>query len=97
MVRPPLTVWGVRIIAIMLGRLRLTLNQAESAYLQLSAKIFTRKRSWWNPLGIGADFLLANGQFNTNGLEEAIKWVITDVAGIPDSELLKDLNGQCKV
>jgi nitrite reductase/ring-hydroxylating ferredoxin subunit len=85
-----------RLIAIMLGRLRMTLNECEDAYLNLSERIFTPKRSIFSPLR-GKDFLLADGKFDYKALEEAIKDIIGRTPGFDESSLLKDPDPQCKV
>jgi hypothetical protein len=80
----------------MLGRLRMTLNECEDAYLNLSEQIFELKRSKFNPLR-SKDFLLADGKFDYKVLEEAIKDIIVRNPGFDESALLKDPDPQCKV
>ena len=80
----------------MLGRLRMTLNECEDAYLSLSERIFTPKRSTFNPLR-SKDFLLADGRFDYKILEEVIKDIIVQNPGFDESALLKDPDPYCKV
>ncbi|OJD29637.1 ankyrin repeat protein [Diplodia corticola] len=66
------------IIAVMLGRLHMTLDQCEQAYRELSKKIFTPKRSSWNLPGRANDRYQVNGKFDSDILERAIKSVIKE-------------------
>ena len=60
------------IIAIMLGRLRMSLDQCEAAYIRLSSNVFKRNRSKADPRKI-YDFLEANGKFSPQPLEGFVK------------------------
>jgi hypothetical protein len=73
----------------MLGRLRMTIDECEAAYLRLSERIFDPKRSKVNVIGRGIDFLQANGKFDAKALEDAIKETIRD-KGLQEDELLQD-------
>ena len=84
-----------RLIAIMLGRLRMTLEECRTAYLKLSEQIFNPRRTKFNVVGRAKDFLLANGKFDWMELEEAIKEIIGHK--LPESTLLQNLDPQCKV
>jgi len=86
-----------RLIAIMLGRLRMTLDECQAAYLKLSERIFNPKRAKLNTLGRAKDFLLADGKFDWMELEEAIKEIIVQDRKLPESTLLQDPDPQCKV
>jgi len=85
------------LIAIMLGRLRLSVAQTKQAYLDVSKRIFTKRRSGFNFGSRAYDFLLANGKFDSKSMEEAIKTIITEYAKVPYETLLKDEDGPCKV
>lgn len=80
----------------MLGRLRMTLDECEKAYLNLSERIFIPKRSTLNPLR-SKDFLLADGKFDYKVLEKAIKDIIVRDRGLEESTLFQDSDPQCKV
>jgi hypothetical protein len=84
-----------RLIAIMLGRLRMTLEECQTAYLKLSERIFNPRRAKLNVVGRAKDFLLTNGKFDWMELEEAIKEIIG--RKLPESTLLQDPDPQCKV
>lgn len=84
------------IIAVMLGRLRMTLEECEDAYLKLSKRIFTAKRSRWNKPMQALDFLEADGKFDAEILELAIREVIKAKEG-SDEGLLKHDESSCKV
>jgi hypothetical protein len=80
----------------MLGRLRMTLDECEGAYLKLSERIFNPKRSKFSPFR-GKDFLLADGKFDYKVLEEGIKHIISQNPAFDESTLLKDPDPRCKV
>lgn len=80
----------------MLGRLRMSLDECEDAYLDISERIFTPKRSKVNPFR-GKDFLLADGKFDYKALEKAIKETISQDSKFDESSLLKDPDPKCKV
>ena len=72
----------------MLGRLRMTLDECESAYAMLSETIFTPVHNAANPARI-YKFLNAKGKFSSAPLEDSIKSTIWS-KDISESELLKD-------
>lgn len=81
----------------MLGRLRMSLDECETAYLDLSRKIFTPAHHQANIPGRLYDFLQANGKFDSKPLEECIKTILRD-HNLPETELLKeDDQDACKV
>ncbi|KAJ9642435.1 hypothetical protein H2199_004816 [Coniosporium tulheliwenetii] len=82
------------IIAIMLGRLRMNLDECEDAYLKLSRRIFQPKRRF-GMAAKAADFLQANGRFDSKKLEEIIKECIR--TKLDEDALLKDADPRCKV
>ncbi|KAH0559941.1 hypothetical protein GP486_003538 [Trichoglossum hirsutum] len=85
------------LIAIMLGRLRMSLDECEAAYLTLSQRIFTPTHSKANIPGCPYNFLQADGKFDSKLLEDGIKEILRDHY-LPETELLKE-NGSdaCKV
>jgi hypothetical protein len=85
-----------RILAIMLGRLRMTIDECEAAYLKLSEKIFNHKRAAGNLWGRSKDFLQANRRFDSKVLEASIKETITS-HNFQENELLQDLEPRCNV
>jgi len=86
------------LLAIMLGRLRMSVDECESAYLHMSKTIFTRSRATANYLGRAYDFLQAGAKFQAQPLEDSIKNAIRD-AGLKEEELLweKDIAESCRV
>lgn len=78
------------LIAIMLGRLRMTAKEAIDAYLKLSPKIFTKKRSrlGWN--------LAFQAQYDGDALKAGVKEMLLD-RGLDEDALLKDdSDSQCR-
>ena len=85
------------LIAIMLGRLRMSLDECEEAYKALSEQIFTPIRDAVDPRRV-YDFLKANGKFDEKPLERCIKDTIRSRRLDPD-DLLRDFDEDtsCKV
>ena len=75
------------IIAIMLGRLRMTLDQCEAAYMRLSSNVFKKSRHSVDPRRI-YDYLEANGKFSPQPLEDTVAEMLREVE-LADNELLK--------
>ena len=67
----------------MLGRLRMSIDECIDAYLQLSDRIFQKKRHRVTVKG------KIQGRFDSDELERAVKDVIK-TQGVPEDALLKD-------
>lgn len=78
------------LIAIMLGRLQMTVNECIAAYISLSDRVFEKKRH-----RIGTKGKL-KGRFDAVELERAIKQILRD-RGLDEDELLKMEEAPCKV
>ena len=76
------------IIAIMLGRLHMSLDECETAYMKLSSNVFKKNRSSADPRRI-YDFLEANGKFSAQPLEDTVQEMLRD-RNLADNELLKN-------
>ena len=85
------------LLAVMLGRLKMTLADCQAAYLQLSERIFNPRRHKLNYAGQAKDFLSANGRFDSVELEAAIKEIIVDRCGMSVEELLQEKDPKCNV
>lgn len=81
----------------MLGRLKMTLDECERAYLDLSKDIFTPSRPNFPWIGRGVDIVNANGKFDARVLENAIKKVIERHLASSEVELLSNPETECKV
>jgi hypothetical protein len=80
-----------RLIAIMLGRLKMSIDECIEAYLQLSDRVFKKKRHRVTVKG------KIQGRFDSDELERAVKEVIAK-QGLPEDALLKDAaDASCKV
>ena len=80
----------------MLGRMRMSIAEAEKAYEELSKKLFTPVKGKHNP-GRLYDLLQANGKFESEPLETHIKQKLQD-KNTDKEELLKDTDPEsCKV
>jgi len=84
------------LIAVMLGRLRMSLDECEDAYTKMSERIFKPKRSSHNYFGRSSDFLGATGRFDSAELEDAIKEIIVHHQ-VKEGAPLKDPESPCKV
>jgi patatin-like phospholipase/acyl hydrolase len=78
------------LIAIMLGRLRMSVNECIEAYTLLSDKIFEKKSHRINING------KLQGRFDASKLESVIKDLVGK-CGLREDALLKDVNATCKV
>ncbi|MCJ1310207.1 hypothetical protein MMC25_003869 [Agyrium rufum] len=79
------------LIAIMLGRLRMSIDECIDAYLSLSERIFRKKGHRVTIKG------KIQGRFDSEELERAVKEVVTS-KGFPEDALLKDASdAACKV
>lgn len=88
------------IIATMLGRLQMTVDECEAAYLKLSRMIFTPKRQKGNVFGKGKDFLNLQGRFDAEIMEKVIKEELRaklDAETDVESTLLRDESLPCKM
>jgi patatin-like phospholipase/acyl hydrolase len=79
------------LIAIMLGRLRMTVDECISAYTSLSDRVFEKKRHRMNLKGG------IQGRFDAAELESAVKKIVTDRGLEPDALLRDAPDAPCKV
>jgi patatin-like phospholipase/acyl hydrolase len=78
------------LIAIMLGRLRMTVDECIDAYTALSDRVFEKKSHRVNIKG------KLQGRFDTAALEQAVKEILV-TRGLGEDALLKDSDSSCKV
>ncbi len=78
------------LIAVMLGRLRMTVDECIAAYTSLSDKVFEKKSHRVNIKG------KLQGRFDAAELEDTIKRILR-ARGISEDALLKDIDLSCKV
>lgn len=79
------------LIAIMLGRLRMSVADCIQAYKHLSREIFTPTHGSANVAGKAIDFLKAKGKFRSEPLEQCIKQILRD-HNLSEDELMIDQN-----
>ena len=89
------------LIAIMLGRLRMTVDECIDEYLKLSPRIFTHVRHrvrWPNPIHLAKAEVEIQGRFDHDALEQGIKDLLVR-RGLKKDELLKESSdsASCKV
>ncbi|KAI4610293.1 hypothetical protein J4E80_008057 [Alternaria sp. BMP 0032] len=78
------------LIAVMLGRLRMSVKDCIAAYLSLSERVFRKPRSGFTILG------KVRSRFDSEELARAVKKVIS-AQGLAEDSLLKDSDAACKV
>ncbi|KAL2115914.1 hypothetical protein VTJ04DRAFT_10169 [Mycothermus thermophilus] len=78
------------LIAIMLGRLRMTVDECIDAYITLSDRVFEKKAHRVTVRG------KLKGRFDSNELERAVRTILVN-RGLDEDALLKDLDSSCKV
>jgi patatin-like phospholipase/acyl hydrolase len=78
------------LIAIMLGRLRMTVDECIEAYTSLSDKVFEKKSHRVNING------KLQGRFDAAELEHTIKQIL-QARSLSEDTLLKDVDASCKV
>jgi patatin-like phospholipase/acyl hydrolase len=76
------------LIAIMLGRLNMTVDECIQAYISLAGKVFEKKRTWVKING------KIRGQFLATDFEQAVKGMIQDL-GLDQEILLKNSADAC--
>ena len=80
----------------MLGRLKMTLAEAQSAYLGFASTVFTPKHHKLDPTRV-YDKFKASGKYQSEGLNKYIKELL-ESRGLSQEELLKDPDPEsCKV
>lgn len=84
------------IIALMLGRLRMTVDQCIEKYVDLSAAAFQPKRAKINIFGKVKDTWKTDGAYRGNRLVSEFKTVSEQEEGDPDAKLLQE-GGSCRV
>ncbi len=67
-----------RIIALMLGRLRMDVDVAINSYNTLAQQVFSERKRW-----------LGDGRFKATNLKEVVKSVVQDITGNPEEPLLE--------
>lgn len=86
-----LTEWLTSLIAIMLGRLKMSIEECIDAYLSIMDSVFQKKRHRVTVKG------KIQGRFDSDELARAARKVITN-RGYPEDALLQDTaDASCKV
>lgn len=81
------------LIAIMLGRLEMTVEECIASYTELNRTIFSQKSHWF-PISIGAQL---QSQFDSGKLKSAIEKVIIDKGFDPSEPLDDGADRGCRV
>ncbi|KAM7214398.1 hypothetical protein V8F06_010236 [Rhypophila decipiens] len=84
------------LIAIMLGRLRMSVDECIDKYLQLSAEAFKLKRSKLNLVAKGKDFWKADGKYRSETLATEFRKAAMELEEDPDA-LLFTPDTSCRV
>lgn len=75
----------------MLGRLEMDVDSCIDAYLTLSDRVFQKKRQWMSMKG------KAQGRFDSDELERAIKQILVEQGRDPEELLRIPGKPKCKV
>ncbi|KAK1623065.1 hypothetical protein BDP81DRAFT_138501 [Colletotrichum phormii] len=75
------------IIAIMLGCLRMTVDECEEAYIRLAKTIFKPKRWKYNAFSRSVDFFSASERYDSSKLESVVKEIIKARTGSEETPL----------
>lgn len=78
------------LLAVMLGRLQMTVQECIDAYTALCRKVFVKSGHYVNFRG------QIKGRFDSSELEKAVKSIVQD-RGLDENALLKDPDAPCKV
>ena len=81
----------ISLVAIMLGRLEMSVEECKQAYMDMMDKIFIKKHH-----RLGFPKLKVQARFDTMVFENAIKQVVKD-RGINEDSLLLWPEGRCKM
>ena len=82
-----------RLIAIMLGRLEMSVDECISAYIKLTKTVF--KRSWFRfPIGLSGRL---KARFDSTKLKKAIDEVIISTGGSPEDSFDDGQHRKCKM
>lgn len=84
------------LIAIMLGRLHMSIDECIDKYTAMSSAAFTLKRVKIDLVGRGKDKWTTRGKYSSESLADAFKTAAEQVEGDIDAKMLEP-NGQCKV
>src|SRR5271154_2300168 len=88
------------LIAIMLGRLELSVDECIDAYEQLCPKVFSKR---WSSKTLGRAIGRVDGRFDHKALENGVKGILKSRSGgvagrgMDESTLLKSVSNKCHV
>jgi patatin-like phospholipase/acyl hydrolase len=85
------------LIAIMLGRLKMNIEDCITAYLQLSQEVFQPRRRSLNFLGKANDVLRVRGRFDSEALRKGIQRVVMEAGEDGDAKLKVEDEPKCRV
>ena len=72
-----LAAYSLRLIAVMLGRLKMDVQSCIDAYVEMSSAIFEPNKHTLNFPGRATDFVLVKGKFDSEKLAQKIRDTIT--------------------
>ena len=86
----------LRLIAIMLGRLGMGVQECIDAYTELARNVFEEKR-YQIPLSKWVGPMFGKARFNGTKLEEAVKKIVMKKTGTNEASMLDIRENPCKV
>jgi patatin-like phospholipase/acyl hydrolase len=85
------------LIAIMLGRLKMDIEDCITAYLQISRDVFQPKKKRFDILGRASDALKVRGRFDSEALKKGIQKIVMQAGEDIDSKLKVEDEPKCRV
>jgi patatin-like phospholipase/acyl hydrolase len=85
------------LIAIMLGRLKMDIEECINAYIQISKDVFQPKKKKFDILGRASDALKVLGRFDSEALKRGIQEIVAQSGEIRDAKLKVDSEPKCRV
>ncbi|KAI8952360.1 acyl transferase/acyl hydrolase/lysophospholipase [Xylaria longipes] len=93
---PPNWLLSTSLIALMLGRLRMSILDCIEAYKRLSTRVFKPKRGRMNVIGRSKDLWSLSGSFDADELSRAIQDIVEQSGESGDAKLL-NTDSRCRV
>jgi patatin-like phospholipase/acyl hydrolase len=85
------------LIAIMLGRLKMDIDDCITAYLQISQDVFQPRKKKFNFLGRASDALKIRGRFDSEALKRGIQKIVVQSGENGEAKLKIEAVPKCRV
>lgn len=85
------------LIAIMLGRLKMDIEDCIKAYLKISQAVFQPRKRKFNIFGRASDALKIRGRFDSEALKRGIQTIAVQAGDKREAKLKVEAQPQCRV